>query len=262
MSRIADDHEEKSKLWVPNTTVKLVVPHPRDLRVGSRGYDVEALQRALSKAGLRKWGGFTTNYGKGCFDEVRTFQQHHKLHVDGIYGTATHKKLGPYYDAFGIRLINRVHISTPAEIRRSHLLSAAQILYNRGSIVHYTQGPLRMWIVRNRYNLARLGTMSQDYEDCSSGVTGLRYVSDLSDPNQLNYDGQGFTGTLGDHGVNVARGQEKIGDFYLYGLAPYYHVTMNVGVNRAWSQGGEYGPNLIEPFYAYVGDIRRYPGLP
>jgi hypothetical protein len=241
-----------------------IVPHPRDLRRGMVGRDVLALQRALSKAGLRRWGTFTTLFGPGTLDEVKTFQRRHRLAVDGVYGIATHRALAPFYDAWGIHLLNLVHVTTPAERRRATLLSAAMVLYNRRSIVHYTQGPARMWIVRNRLRtVARLAAMPYDYEDCSSSVTGLYYVAGLSDPNGLGYAGYGFTGTLAEHGYAIPAATAKVGALYFYGSGfPYHHVTMNVAPGRAFSHGSESGPSIINPVYPGLNHVRVYAGLP
>lgn len=249
----------------PHLAARRIVPHPRDLhggKVPSVGWDVYALQRALSVAGLRKWGTFTRVYGRATVLEVREFQRKHGLDPDGVYGVMTHRKLGPFYDARGVVLINRVHVVTLEQLRKAHLLSAAQILYNRRGIVHYTQGPARMWIVRHRLVLAQLELMSQDWEDCSSSVTGLRSVAGLSDPNGMDFDGFGFTGTMAEHGESVPIASATVGDCYLYGTFPYYHVTMNVGPNRCFSHGSEAGPSLETPFFASIGNCRRYPGLP
>lgn len=245
-------------------TLRRIVPHPRDLHFGSIGWDVLALQRALAAAHLRRWGSFTRVYGAGTRANVRRFQQTHGLHVDGIYGVATHRRLGAYYDARGIWLLNRVHILTPAQAREKRLLAAAQILYNRRAIVHYTEGSERMWIVRNHYKLSTLGTMAQDWEDCSSTVTGIYDVAELADPNDLHFNGQGWTGSLAENGVSITVAQASIGALYLYGPGfPYKHVTMNVGADKAISMGSEPGPFILAPRYrSDLAEVRRYPGLP
>jgi hypothetical protein len=257
--RVSQAHLSTTSIEAAN---RRIVPHPRDLKFGSIGWDVLALQRALSTAKLRRWGTFTRVYGTGTRAEIARFQQTHALHVDGVYGTNTHRKLGPYYDARGIWLLNRVHVVTPAQHRQAQLLAAAMILYNRRSIVHYTEGPARMWIVRNRYTLDGLRTMAQDWEDCSSSVTGIYKIAALDDPNGLRFNGMGYTGTLAEHGVTIAAAQAQIGSLYLYGHFPYSHVTMNVGVGRAFSHGSESGPLILAPDYRLIGNVRRYPGLP
>lgn len=247
----------------PKAAARRIVPHPRDLHFGSVGFDVLALQRALSVAGLRTWGTFTRTYGIGTRRQVERFQQTHGLHADGVYGVLTHRKLGPFYDARGIWLLHHVHIIAPAQRSQARLLAAATILYNRRAVVHYTEGPARMWIVRNRYTLEGLGTMAQDWEDCSSSITGIYDIADLLDPNGLGFDGLGFTGTLAEHGVSIGLNQAQIGSLGFYGHFPYSHVILNVGVNRWFSHGSEAGPLLLPASYRPdLGDVRRYPGLP
>lgn len=256
--------EQAAALKLSTTPIRknVIVPHPRDLKNGSIGWDVYALQRALAVAKMRKWGVFTRTFGNGTTIAVKNFQKLHGLAQDGVYGVATHKKLALYYDANGIRLINKVKLLTASQTKKSNLLSAAMVLYNRGAVVHYTQGPARMWIVHNHYSLGMLSTMNQDYEDCSSSITGLRYVSKLSDPNGFDFNGYGFTGSMADHGVKINPQDAVVGDCYLYGSYPFEHVTMNVGRGRAFSNGGEFGPNLVSPYYRSVSVCKRYPGLP
>lgn len=249
------------------TATRLVVPHPRDLRRGMRGFDVLALQRAMAVAGERRWGsGFTGQFGRGLYDDVRDFQRKHTgLVVDGVYGASTHARAARYYDAYGIRLLNRVRVRTAAQVRQADLMAGAMVLYNRRSVVHYTQGPARMGIVRHRLSLAQLRTYPWFYEDCSSSVTGLYRVAGLADPNGFGFNGLGFTGTLAAHGAwyQVSSSLPK-GALVLYGWSfPYHHVTMVVGPGRVWSHGSEAGPLLCATRYrSDASTARVYSGLP
>lgn len=244
---------------------RLVVPHPRDLKRGMRGQDVLALQRAAAKAGLRKWGvNFTGQFGPGLERQIKTFQRKHGLVADGVYGPATHRAMARYYDSYGLRLINRVHARTPAEIRLANLMSGAMTLYNRRGVVHYTQGRARMMIVRQHLKLPQLATVPYLYEDCSSSTTGLYYVAGLEDPNKLGYNGEGFTGTQSIHGTRVGTGRGKPGSLNFYGFSfPYHHVTMTLTSGRCFSHGSEVGPLVLSPWYrSDLTMTREYPGLP
>lgn len=225
----------------------LVVPHPRDLREGMKGNDVFALKRAGRKAGF-KGLVMTTAFGPQLKKDLVVFQRKHGLTPDGIYGPATHKKLAPFYDAYGIYLINHTVIEAPW---RAKMLSAAMIAYNERWKIHYTQGPARMWLVRNRIrNPKALYTLSAIYEDCSSFATWLYYAAYLPDPNNFGYNGLGYTGTLANHGVTISTSSAGIGALHFYGWGfPYSHVTINVGNGRAISNGSEIGPNIVSPWY-------------
>jgi hypothetical protein len=248
----------------PLEASRRIVPHPRDLRRGMRGFDVLALQRAMGTTRFRRWGGNTGQFGKALEQQVRALQTAHHLPADGVYGPRTHALLAPAYDAYGIRLLNLVHVRTPSELRLATLMSAAMVLYNRRSIVHYTQGPSRMQIVRRRLKLRDLNVVSSLWEDCSSSTTGLYYVAGLGDPNGLGYNGFGFTGTQVVHGREVAASSAPAGALIFYGRGfPYHHVTMSVGGGRVFSHGSEFGPRLQA--WNYRGDVARcrvYPGLP
>jgi hypothetical protein len=138
------------------------------------------------------------------------------------------------------------------------------VLYNRRGVVHYSQGPARMTIVRHNLTLARLATWGSIIEDCSSSLTGVRKVSGLSDPNRRDFNGEGFTGTMVVHGWTVSGRWALPGDFGFYGHGwPYSHVVGCVGVDRWFSHGSESGPRIVNLHYR--GDlavVRRYDGLP
>lgn len=249
-----------------------VVPHPRDLRYRTPpmvGRDVFALQRALAEAGVRQWGTkahpFTATFGPGTRDHVKAFQRKRGLRVDGEYGPATHRALSRFYDAYGISLLNHVRVVTPVERAQAKLVTAAMCAYNDRAWIGYTQGPGRMYLVRNHIKdpawLARRVFIS---EDCSSSATWLAYVAGVADPNGLGYNGYGYTGTQAVHGYRVYSDSAPIGAFNFYGGGlPYHHVTVRVSQGgRVFSHGSSIGPLLLNLHYR--SDLRQsrvYPGL-
>ena len=142
------------------------------------------------------------------------------------------------------------------------LLRDARDLIAHAGLVHYTQSARRMTIVRDRVKLPSL--TRQIYEDCSSSVTGLYWLAKLRDPNDLGYNGQGYTGTMALHGRVVWRlGQPltllRPGDVIFYGAFPHSHETMYLGLGRVFSNGSEGGPYDLPALYR--GDAvyaRRY----
>jgi cell wall-associated NlpC family hydrolase len=115
-------------------------------------------------------------------------------------------------------------------------------------IVRYRIKDLAGWIRRRGYL----------YEDCSSLATGCYFIAGLLDPNNLHYNGQGYTGTLAVHGKWVS--VPEPGDLVLYGWGfPYHHVAIYVGGGRVVSHGSESGPLLL--YTRYRSDLamfRRY----
>lgn len=98
------------------------------------------------------------------------------------------------------------------------------------------------------------------WADCSAMGTWWYYDVDLPDPNNLGYDGEGFTGTLCLHGVNVSLQNLEPGDLIFYGYRyPYKHVAMYVGNGKVVSHGSQIGPLLLPVNYRPDAKIaRRY----
>lgn len=224
---------------------KMVVPLPRELRLKNpyaSGRDVIALQRALAKAGVRKWGNFTGYYGKGTKTQVGAFQEKVHLNRDGVYGIETHKKLARYYDRYGAFLMSEVNkqlASTP----RTKIVAYATFGYNQRYKIHYTQSSLRMYGVRNRVKPPGVPY----YEDCSSFSTWCYWGAGAKDPNGLGYNGFGYTGTLSLHGARTKT--PKPGDLAFYGWSPYTHVVVYIGNGKCISHGSEIGPILLPVYY-------------
>lgn len=229
----------------------LVVPFKRNLHHGMHGNDVLATKRALAHAGLRKWGyGFTEKAGDRWVRDIKHFQKKSGLKVDGVYGPATHKKLLKYFDKRAAYLYNHFHLARVS--LRDKVVANALFGYNHGSEIHYTQGSLRMYGVRNHIHPPSIPR----YEDCSSFVTWCYYAAGAPDPNHLGFNGYGFTGTLASHGVRTST--PRPGDLGFYGWFPYHHVVVYVGNGRAVSQGMEIGPQLLNPYFPGFSHWRSY----
>jgi len=207
---------------------------------------VLATKRALAKAHYRKWGvGFTKRAGGPWRDQIIKFQKQHGLKADGVYGPATHKKMIKYFDRYGAYLYNHTKIASGGSYGslREHIVANAIFGYNHRSFIHYTQGPSRMYGVKHHVHPPSIPY----WEDCSSFVTWCYYAAGAPDPNHLGYNGYGFTGTLGSHGVRTSN--PRPGDLCFYGYYPYHHVTIYIGNGRVISHGSEIGPLLTVPRY-------------
>lgn len=253
--------------------VKVVGPLRRELRYKKamiRGKDVRAVNRALSRAGVIRWktgGLFPLVAGMGFRRAVTTFQRRHGLAADGVYGNATHRALGRFFDAYAIRLYQDAKIGlTGNELKRQQFRSHALYLYHMRHRVHYTMGGSRMTIVRRWLLPGRVFDRGDIYEDCSSIGKGICHLVGIPDPNGFGYGTQqhpnvwGFTGTMAAHGTFVpARlSSLKIGDAILTGNSPYTHVWYYIGGGLAMSHGKEADPRIVPWDYRPVAAIRRY----
>lgn len=207
-----------------------------------RGKDVFAVSRALARAGFRKWGNFTYFYGNGMEANVKKFQQAHGLTARGTYNVETHKKLSKYFDAYGTKLMvdmqNKLN-PDPREVIKNYAVHG----FNNRELIHYTQGPLRMYGVKNKIRPPKVPL----YEDCSSFATWCYWGAGVKDPNNLGYNGYGYTGTLALNGARTY--SPRVGDLAFYGSYPYTHVVVYIGDGKCISHGSEGGPYLLPVMY-------------
>lgn len=240
-----------------NQTIVLL---SRTLKLGMEGNDVLAMKRALSMANYGRWKPFTKKFGKAYVTHVKNFQRAQKLTVDGVYGPTTHKRLSRYYDAYGMKLMNdRAHKAKVEDDPINQMVSAALHIYNFCRLTgrgQYTQSSKRMTIVRNKLR-APFPNRTFLWEDCSSSVTGISFMSNIPDPNHLGYNQQGYTGTLSVHGFRVP--EPAIGALGFYGWRwPYTHVVMCIARSPqvlvfSWGSGL---PKLLP--YNYRSDFNHW----
>ena len=84
--------------------------------------------------------------------------------------------------------------------------------------------------------------------DCSGFVTLCYYLAGAPDPNGLGYDGQGYTGTLLQHGQHIGLAQVEPGDAIVYGPATGWHTALIIegGADPLTiSHGDEAGPSIV-----------------
>jgi hypothetical protein len=222
---------------------------PRWLRLGTRGRDVLALERALRRAGfLPKGYDADKVFDAETEAAVRAFQVAHALEVDGVVGPETYGALGESYDSRGRWLVSQVKPVAPdvgatlpdsASIRQKIVLAAHAGVEQRGRI-HYTQDPRRMDGIRRRL----VPPSVPQWEDCSSFATWCYWVAGAPDPNGSNYNLFGWTGTQIQNGVETS--DPRPGDLCFYGpdRVNITHVTVYVGNGSVVSHGQESGPAL------------------
>lgn len=223
------------------------VPYTRQIKSGTVGKDALAVKRALSTAGVMQWGGFTRTFGPFAVRALKAFQKQNGLTQDGRYDLADHRKLGPYFDAYGAFLMGQA-ATTPEEEKRRAIVAAAMLGYAHRSTIHYTQTPLRMFGVRFKVRPPKV----PPYEDCSSFATWCYWVAGAKDPNgpAFNYNGYGYTGTQINAGRQIPSSALKRGDLVFYGSRSVpSHVAIYVGDGRVVSHGSEVGPLLLPRTY-------------
>ena len=244
---------------------QVVVPFRRELRLGSTGKDVRAVKRALRKVPPQDSlvGNTTRVYGPGTVAAVKRFELERGLPIDGVYDAAAHEQLAPYFDSYGAFLMG-YRKRLPARARLTACAVALRNYQVATGHVHYTQTAARMTIVRGKLHPDDYQNGIVIWEDCSSSVTGYYWQAGLPDPNGRAYDGQGYTGTLCLHGVEVPTALP--GDLIFYGRGrPWHHVAIAVGddpwkvTDRCVTHGHEGGPFLsLIDYRSDRGQIRSY----
>lgn len=157
-----------------------------------------------------------------------------------------------------------IHAATHKPPSGARIVQAAREIYRyheRTGRMHYTQSSLRMSIVRHKWRPPFTTVL---FEDCSSFVTACYWLAGLPDPNDLGYNGQGYTGTLAQHGKPVTLAKARQGDLVFYGPgAPWHHVAIisdaTGPARHVYSHGHEGGPFLVDLDYrSDRGEIRTY----
>lgn len=87
------------------------------------------------------------------------------------------------------------------------------------------------------------------YTDCSGFLTDCYEWAKGPDPNGRRFDGQGYTGTMLDHGTTIPLYQAEPGDAVIWGYSPGHHTAVIVDVTNRndpmiVSHGSEEGPLL------------------
>lgn len=228
-------------------------PLARPIILGTKGRDVIAVKRALSRAGYIKWTRFTDIAGPYFFNAVHKFQTDHKIKIAG-YGPHTHtillnthkagSKTQWAWDNYSIQLEHAEYTllhTTPEQRIRAAILQAARNLYSYRNVISYSN---------NRpFPLYSMGGAIPHFIDCSGYVIDCYHAAGAKCPVYGgSYDGEGYTGSLLSSGTKVASAHYlKAGDLVFYGYTirsspafPYgspTHVAVYDGNGGVYSNG-------------------------
>lgn len=243
----------------------------RTLKPGMAGGDVIAHKRAISHA-LPKtypWYDFTPVYGPAFQAAVKEFQRQHAIPQTGVIGQTTHaalekakQKNHPNLSAFDSLAVSLArtycvaHSKTPEQLVREAVVACGMYWYQQRAHIAYSQ--------TRPFALVHPPSYPSRW-DCSGFVTACHYAGGAPDPNGRNYDGQGYTGTLKNHGERVSTIDELApADLIFYGYSsgrPGFnrgdptHVALYVGDRMVVSMG-HYPMSYYR--FDYRTDINHY----
>jgi hypothetical protein len=106
---------------------------------------------------------------------------------------------------------------------RQKIVANAKWGVDNASQIHYSQGSLRMEGVHKSFKLPLTA-------DCSAFVTDCYAWAGAPDPNQMGYNGFGYTGTLLAHGEHIPVSDVTPGDVVVYGGGTGEHTAIVVAV--------------------------------
>jgi peptidoglycan hydrolase-like protein with peptidoglycan-binding domain len=245
----------------------------RTIRIGSKGRDIIAVKRALSRAGFMQWGGFTPMWGPHAVRACKAFQKANGLEESGNYGEQTHAALLKAkrkdsetefaWDAYGAKILHDFCDADDETKVRLAIQQAAFFWNQNRTSIHYLQ-------VRP-FPLVVPPELPQNI-DCSGFVTAVHHAAGSLNPNflaggRMPWNGQGYTGTL----LNGGRRTDSIkemqpGDAVFYGstktasaafpVGAPTHVALYVGDGYVMTHGNEDGPEHVP--YNYWSQINTY----
>lgn len=205
------------------------VPFCREIHIGTVGADVVGHKRATSRWNPHAypWGDFTETAGHIWMNAVLNFKEQHGLGDHPLLGINTHKALEhavthhgpipaqPAFDKKAISLITAFcHDFGMTHEERVRQAGVAALWYwygHRYSIPYRQRRPIDH---KPPPFIPTSGT------DCSGLVTAAYEAGGGSDPNNLNFNGEGYTGSLIAHGTRVySLADLKLLDLVFYGYS-------------------------------------------
>jgi peptidoglycan hydrolase-like protein with peptidoglycan-binding domain len=246
---------------------------PDDPRISKPGADVVAVKRALSRAGFLSWAQFDKVYNRRTVRAVKAFQGSVEIKPTGHYGFATHEALRLTrrqkstsewaFDAYAVWLARTYagqQEKTREELVRDAIADACAFWIRARNQIAYEQ--VRPFPVLEPPAILRR-------TDCSGFVTACFFAGGAPDPNEREFDGFGYTGTLVGNGQLVSLADLQVADLVFYGrttnASPAFpfgsptHVAVAIGAGYVASHGSEPGPYKLDADYRPVNQVRRYP---
>jgi hypothetical protein len=238
-----------------------VAPFVRDLKRGSRGKDVKAVQLALRNfyraKKLGKGPAPTGFFGVGTRRALKEFQRRRGLERDGVYGIKSHRHLSAHMGPTALKLM--VEAKSKAEKKgpkgmRARIVATAMYAYNHAAWrMNYTQGSLRDdWL----WNRCR-PPCTPSYADCSSFAEWCYWVAGAPHPSGWAWRAIGWTGSQITKGRRYSS-NPQVGDLaFYYGGSGIGHVTVVVSSTRCVSFGSE-PIRLLSIWYRRVAYFHSY----
>jgi hypothetical protein len=202
----------------------------RDITIGCRGKDVTAHKRAISRAVPARypWHDFSDYCGIPFMQAVQEWKRSKNMNsIPRIGLTAhnvlerTHKKESQEwaFDPVAIKMCADYyedHHVDPDKTKREKGVSAGFFWYSHRSQIAYSQ--------YRPFSLGKPPWVPSRW-DCSAFATACFFAAGAKDPNGRDFDHQGYTGTLIDHGVRVG----SVGDLQKLDLIFYGHSRPTAG---------------------------------
>lgn len=220
----------------------------REIHPGDRGLDVIEHKRVLSRWDSRVYpwaenGQFTDFAGKYFWTGMYEYKRRHgllsakekQLGTAIVLGIITHNSMekaivqyGPHkgepaYDARSIQLANEYHAAhtmTREQLARSKGVAALLYWYNHRYQIPYRQ--IRPFQVGSPPMVPTRGW------DCSADATNGHLAAGFPNPNGSQPVGEGYTGTLIDHGTRI----NSLADIDLLDLIFYGFSSGTMGFRR------------------------------
>lgn len=219
--------------------VRTIAPFPGSLRQGSRNKGVRAINKALAKAGYRRWQVFsfvwtrwtTRAYIRFCKAQGVPWTEGGKT----VYTIAAHKRLAKHFDAYDLKylLLAPKPQPTPDEKMRAEFIAELMEIYNRRWSIAYSQArPADLSKPISRADCSASGEIAAFFAGFKRTLSGWATFGAGNTWSQLGYfRSRGWT-----RGTSWAT--YKPGDpvYYGRGGSPT-HVAYWLGNGRVWSFG-------------------------
>jgi len=253
----------------------------REIREGMRGGDVIAHKRALARwdSTVYPWAKFTDMAGPFFINAVLEYKHRHKLGNTRVLGQQAHNSMEnqvgvrgpnkgqPIFDKAAVGFASEFCATfgkSPDRVVRDRIVAAAFYWYSRRMQIAYSES--RPFSVVVPPNVPRRW-------DCSAFATNCHLAGGAPNPNGSVPSGEGYTGTLIDHGTRVSTvAQLDPGDLIFYGFCRYSapgfrygdptHVAVYVGKHNgidAVISNGKYPMGLLPyNYWMPVNQFRHY----